>query len=229
MDRYLLTIKLRCLIVLSLIFMMRSLISRPIAPHIWCVCHPFLRNRVTQMVRTAKQRFYSPLLNTSIGSGKLWSNLRNIGIASARYNGSQSNFNANDNCDYLATIYRDTEVLVSTEDNTFALFVGVAIHDVAMALKKVKKVKSNAVGLDSIPLKFIKLIFQLYYRIFNACITTSSFPSQWKCAKVIPIPKMSASRNVVEHRPISILPTIVFERVRKDQMMNHPLNPLQHG
>lgn len=64
---------------------------------------------------------------------------------------------------------------------------------------ELKKVKSIVVG----PLKFVKInlfvILPLLTHIFNACITTSSFPSQWKWAKVI-----SKKIYLLSNRPHSI-------------------------
>lgn len=66
-------------------------------------------------------------------------------------------------------------------------------------------IKSNASGIDDISPKFIHLILSIILpfltHIFNTILTTSYFPSQWKCSKILPIKK-----TISEFRPISILP-----------------------
>ena len=74
------------------------------------------------------------------------------------------------------------------------------------------KVKSNAVGKDNVHPKFVKLILpkilKFITHIFNSILTKSEYPTRWKFAKIIPIPKANN-----EFRPISILSNLskVFE------------------
>jgi hypothetical protein len=71
---------------------------------------------------------------------------------------------------------------------------------------------NKATGLDKISCKIIKIaalvIADSLTYIFNQAITLSSFPDEWKMARVIPLYK-SGHRNIPgNYRPISILPTI---------------------
>ena len=83
------------------------------------------------------------------------------------------------------------------------------------------KLKKNSVGLDNINPKFLKILlpYLLPYilNLFNTIIMTSKYPSSWKNAKVIPVPK---SNN--EFRPISILSYLskVFESLMHEQINN---------
>jgi Reverse transcriptase (RNA-dependent DNA polymerase) len=69
-------------------------------------------------------------------------------------------------------------------------------------------VKSNAIGIDGNPLKFIKLILpELLTTIM--IIKTSSFPSLWKTGFKVPIPKGGrGSSQLPDFRPISVLPVL---------------------
>lgn len=91
----------------------------------------------------------------------------------------------------------------------------------------INKVKSDAVGLDGLPLSFIKLLLPVIdttiTHIFNESLMSSTFPDAWKLAMVIPVAKTARSNSCEEYRPISILPAIskALEIVMKDQMMDH--------
>lgn len=87
-------------------------------------------------------------------------------------------------------------------------------------------VKSNAIGLDGINAKFIKLslpvILPYITHIFNTILTTSVFPTEWKKAKIVPVPK-KPNCNLSEYRPIAILPFLskVFEKALLAQIQKH--------
>ena len=91
--------------------------------------------------------------------------------------------------------------------------------------KALFSIKSNAVGLDNIPIKFLKIIFPFIINqldhLFNFIILTGVFPDEWKVSKTIPIPKKSSLNLLSNLRPISILPALskVFEIIAKNQML----------
>ncbi|XP_075152138.1 uncharacterized protein LOC142226129 [Haematobia irritans] len=68
-------------------------------------------------------------------------------------------------------------------------------------------IKSDAVGLDKIYPKFIKVLLPNLLlhitHLFNSIITTGQYPMEWKQAKIIPIPKPGTNND---YRPIAILP-----------------------
>ena len=107
-------------------------------------------------------------------------------------------------------------------------------------LAAISSIKSNAVGDDGVPLKFLKImmpvILPFICHLFNSCIVDSVFPSQWKISKIIPITKVMRSKTVSDMRPISILPVLskVFEIIMKIQITeflssHNLLIPLQSG
>lgn len=107
-------------------------------------------------------------------------------------------------------------------------------------LQSLAAIKSNAVGEDGIPLRFIKMILPYIIThitdIINSCIMTSTFPQSWKIAKVIPIAKKNNPNSANDYRPISILPCLskVFEKLLAGQMKAYLeekclLNPCQSG
>lgn len=94
-------------------------------------------------------------------------------------------------------------------------------------LASVRSVKSDSVGLDQIPISFVKMLLPLILpaitHLFNSVITKSFFPKHWKSAKVIPRHKNSRHHTLNDYRPISMLPSLSksFERVLKKQMVDY--------
>jgi hypothetical protein len=119
-----------------------------------------------------------------------------------------------------------------------ALFLGIETpEDLRRASMSVK---SNAVGLDDISLRYLKVVYPLIeeqvLHLMNFVFLTGIFPSQWKVSRVVPIPKKTVTLTVSDFRPISVLPVLskVFETLAKKQMLDwvarfELLSPFQSG
>lgn len=72
-------------------------------------------------------------------------------------------------------------------------------------LENILAISSNAVGLDDMFVRFVKMILSPFLpyimHIYNTVLTKSIFPLKWKLAKIIPIPTQNN-----DFRPIAILP-----------------------
>jgi hypothetical protein len=81
-------------------------------------------------------------------------------------------------------------------------FSTVAETDVKEAILSVK---SNAAGVDELPLSFIKIllptILPVFTHIFNHIFTCSIFPDRWKTSIVLPIPKIGKPVGFSDFRP----------------------------
>ena len=86
------------------------------------------------------------------------------------------------------------------------------------------KLKSGSAGSDGISLKMLSLcyphIIPYLTHIINCCIQSSTFPSLWKDAQVVPIPKNKNPSDYCDLRPISILPVLskILETVLQNQL-----------
>lgn len=62
-------------------------------------------------------------------------------------------------------------------------------------------------------------------KLFNMSLSTSQFPTLWKCSKVVALFKSGDKCNVTNYRPISVLPTIskILERAVFDQLYSYNL------
>ena len=80
-------------------------------------------------------------------------------------------------------------------------------------LKSLKSLRNDcSTGYDNIPVSFIKPIAEYIASaltfIINNLIAESKFPDQWKIARISPIPKVTNSTELMDYRPISILPIL---------------------
>ncbi|XP_075149842.1 uncharacterized protein LOC142223891 [Haematobia irritans] len=98
----------------------------------------------------------------------------------------------------------------------------IEMSDLYMALASVK---SDAIGTDGIPLKFIKIVFPYIsghiLHLCNSIIMTSTYPDDWKLSRIVPVPKRGKSFVCDNLRPISILPSLskVMEYILKTQIV----------
>ena len=94
-------------------------------------------------------------------------------------------------------------------------------------LNAINKIKTNAMGLDEIPLRFIKLLLPLLIPyityVFNKILSSSEYPTAWKDAKIIPVHKKSSTFQANDFRPISILPALskALETIMKTQISSY--------
>ena len=113
--------------------------------------------------------------------------------------------------------------------------------EIESVTKQLKQLKTNkAAGLDNMPGRLLKvsapIIAPSLTYIYNLSLSTSTFPYEWKAAKVTPLFK-SGDRNLTEnYRPISILPIVakIIEKEVHSQvyafLLEHKLlNKHQHG
>ena len=114
----------------------------------------------------------------------------------------------------------------------------VSSKEVEQQLKSVKR--NKATGLDDLKPGLIKdpaeLISAPLVHLINLSLRTSTFPTDWKVAKVIPIHKSGAHSNPDHYRPISMLPVIskIIEKTIHRQLItfldkNHLLTKFQFG
>ena len=199
------------------------------------------RNSATSLTRLSKQKYFEHNLNVNLPAKKLWQNIRNnvTGRPNMRECDIDPNllnefFTATLNNQY--TTQENVPLLSEHNHNTFS-FQHVTERDLSNALFSIK---SNAVGIDGISIKFLKIIFPFISapltHILNHSFTTSCFPNDWKIAEVLPIPKITRPQSPSDFRPISVLTSFskIFEILITKQIRNHLeakslLNPYQSG
>ena len=206
------------------------------------------RNFVTNLIRSAKRKYYEEKFESCRGDAKsTWnlinyilrpskkrsdSNLKSIIYDNRTYNDSTqiaSVFN-----EHFSSVGQKISESIPSEENSNPLqfmarnsiqnsFVlgNVSNLDVRNAIRKLKDKSSP---LDTYPTKIIKILepilTPLLAVIVNKSINTSYFPNCLKTARVIPIYKNGDKKDVTNYRPISILPLFskILERIVCNQL-----------
>ena len=99
---------------------------------------------------------------------------------------------------------------------------------------------TKSTGADGISARMLKAtalsISKSLSVLFNKSITTGKFPTHWKFARVVPIPKRGCSTNPANYRPISILPVLskllekhIYNLLRIHLNTTSPLSQHQWG
>ena len=102
----------------------------------------------------------------------------------------------------------------------------------------VKLDKGKACGCDGIPTQVLKYcasaLAPSITAMFNLSLSIGKIPKEWKSANVIPIHKKDNIHNVVNYRPISLLPIIskvlekcIFKHIFK--ILRPHIDNNQHG
>ena len=113
-----------------------------------------------------------------------------------------------------ATIDSDTRPTMSTFN-----FAPITECCVKEAIHSLKSPATNS--LDKMSLRLLKLsssvITAPLASLFNMSIATSTFPSSWKMAQVMPVYKKGSRQDIANYRPISLLPIL-------SKVMEHAIN-----
>lgn len=156
----------------------------------------------------------------------MWKNIKKLGVSKSKNNNIDSTHSAEEVNNYFASNYserRSSSIHYSHSTDSFH-FRQIHSYEIVDA---VYSIKSNAAGLDNLPISFLKVVLPFllpfFEHLFNTIVKTSNFPALWKRVKVIPIYKKSGSSEITNLRPISLLCTLskVFEKVIKDQISHY--------
>lgn len=197
-----------------------------------------LRNRVTNMIKEAKSNYVSHIANSANSTKILWKRLKEINVTN---NSSPIQFS--NSCDEINNFFSSNFTvdqylpsIVLPNENGFK-FTLTNEYEVS---KAINSIKSNAIGLDGIPPKFVKLVLPYIIspitHVFNTVIATGKYPAAWKLSKILPIRKKPRKNDMQNLRPISILCALskALEKILKTQIQEflstfNLLHPFQSG
>lgn len=204
------------------------------------------RNRCNQMIRNAKKRYIFGKISTGTPNN-MWKLLHSLGFGRSKASaGSSVDVNALNKHFATATqlvdgVVREKTVaeLGNLSQHTFTSFTFSSVSNDEI-LKIITSITSKAVGQDGLGrdlfIPILNQLLPLIAHIINFSLSSGCFPSIWKKANVVPIPKKSVTSEPKDFRPISILPFLskVLEKVVYRQLshflQSHSLlNPFQSG
>lgn len=179
-----------------------------------------IRNLTNSKIQVAKKEYYQRRLDPNLPTKDLWKNLKSIGVSSK----------TNDKCsippnELISSFFpapQQTSLSAPTSSRSAPEFIFEAVSTVDVILA-IASLKSTATGLDCVSLKFFKVILPLIITFFtdviNRCFLEGDFPSTWRRAKVIAVPKKSGNT----FRPISLLPCLSkgVEKLAAIQITDH--------
>jgi len=162
-------------------------------------------------------------------SKQLWNILRENGVQETNNDIGGLNGETLNELNRYFLSNQDSLLVNSAPLRTRSRFEGFSFRNISIGelYCHILSIKSNSVGCDNIPIKFVKLIFpyicDVLVFVINTVLTTAVFPDAWKIARVVPIKKKGTSTDFSNLRPISVLPSLskVVESIIKEQMMEY--------
>ena len=205
-----------------------------------------LRNRCNRMCRDAKRRHIHESIE-KYDSAQVWKFLKSLGIGKKQQSCSP-------NLDFNALNKHFSSSPITIADNikssTLLKLSQIPMPDYAPfslnmttecdVKRHILSITSKAIGADHLSVQMLTLILDellsVITHIVNFSLKTSLFPSAWKKAFVIPLPKIPNPVLLEQFRPISILPILskVLEQIVHKQFSSYLncyklLSPYQSG
>jgi len=198
------------------------------------------RNHANCVIRQSKINYFNKKLDSSLPSKALWKNLKQLNVHKKTH--SECQLDPNDLNDFFSNTNsvctRSNIDLRRTVANGHSFkFSPVCETDI---VRCIRKIKTNAIGEDGLPLKFLKIVLPYILgpltHVINHCLSFSVFPSQWKRAIITPVPKKSSATDLCDYRPIAILPCLskIIEMIMAEQIQEYLadeklMSPMQSG
>jgi hypothetical protein len=193
-----------------------------------------LKHLVIGAIHSEKCAFFEHHINGETDSKTLWKNLKRTVLPDSQ---AQTDLPAHfDDPDlinrHFLSLPGKSDVTISDltfyefdrhNDKSFMLLPTTT----ATVTKIMTSIKTTAKGLDGIDIDMLLLTLprtaDILTYIINKSIETTTFPSDWKIAQVIPLPKKPNPTDLSQLRPISILPCMskIIERVVCQQLSDY--------
>ena len=209
-----------------------------------------MRNKVTAMLRSAKQKYFDSL--STAGNKKFWKtvkllNKQQVSIPTLQEDGVSAvtdEEKSNMLNEYFSKCWNHSEPLLSDsfvkdpveqDDSTVDLLC--STDEIIHLIQGLDITKAN--GPDGISARMLTAssIAPSLTKLFNLSISRGHFPTPWKGARVVPIPKSSSAKcSPSGYRPISLLSVLskllekhFFSLITEHLDEHHPLSPAQWG
>ena len=207
------------------------------------------RNRLTHSIRLRKAQFYEELSQRNKTNAKsLWQHIKSL-LGHCQPSISTASFvDSNVINDFFSNLGPSTVANLPSTNTSYTDFIKPMLHSFVLSnvtlnelINTINDLNSKkSCGFDGLTSNHIKSISHIIVhpllKLINKSFTIGIFPSVLKIARVIPIHKGGDLNELINYRPISILPTVskIFERlihIRLESFINkyHILSDSQHG
>ena len=180
--------------------------------------HRLARNKVKQEIRNSKSRLFYGKFNLSTDSKSKWSTFRSMQTKPPTQQ-SELAVPVDDLNKYYASVscVKHPDKIAMCIDEYISKTSDRDINDKfhfkyvlpEVIIDAVNSINSGSKGIDLISVSFIKLclpaLLPALDHLFNFSLQNSIFPSTWKMANILPIPKVRNPKEAKDYRPISIL------------------------
>lgn len=192
-----------------------------------------IRNRCNTLIRNAQRRHIHKMVENG-DTFKTWKFLKSLGIGKSRNDVGRDRIDVNQLNQHFSfsTLYDNAtkakmlhSLMQIPPPNITPFHLNIVTDsDVRRAIMCIS---STAVGSDGISrgmiIPLLDIITPVFTNIVNYSLSSTSFPSAWKNALIIPLPKKSCPSSLSDYRPISILPFLskVLEKIVHKQLNDH--------
>lgn len=168
-----------------------------------------LRNETQIAVREAKRKFYMTTFGTNSNQTEVWSKLRSLGLIKRKVVDRVLRFSLDElNNSFVSAASMSGDGVdinfdhIIFNDNNF-YWRNIEAEDVVAAFKRNRTL---ATGIDELPVRLLCVamphIIPVLLNIFNFSFIHGVFPSLWKLALVVPVPKVSSPSSTRDYRPV---------------------------
>jgi hypothetical protein len=191
------------------------------------------RNKAKQNCRNAKVKYFNELFDNCDNSKDMWTAIYSLGVGD-KERSSDIKVPTSDLIKHFTKVcsVKYAEMVenimpnyervnpVQFDDRFYFKYVTPEkIVDAVISFK------SNAVGVDLISVKFVKiclpLILPVLEHVFNFSLQNSCFPELWKMGNIRPVPKVKNPETCPDYRPVSIL--CLLSKVL-EKLVHHQVN-----
>ena len=155
--------------------------------NIFCEC----RKKVKKLIRAAKTVYSLNMLKEDLPAKQVWNNIRRLFLGKS----DSLNLNVSSNEINQHFVNSNTHFSHSTNVTVFNSQAEVPsmkfyFHTVSeeFVMQSVKSIKSNSLGDDGIPVKFLKILLPILTPVItfliNSCLSESVIPKSWKIANL---------------------------------------------
>lgn len=206
------------------------------------------RNKAKQQCRNAKVKYFNDQFGKCDNSKEMWSVIYSLGL-NKKENNNVMSVSLDDLSKHYARVssvqYPEKVEAIRLEydkdcdthyDDRF-YFKYITPENI---VNTVNSFTSNAVGVDSLSARFVKIclpiILPILEHVLNYSLQNSWFPDLWKMGNIRPIPKVKNPSTCKDYRPVSILcflskvlEKLVHAQVNEFINVNNVLPSLQSG